>query len=148
MENKLLNISEADLQTMYASTFTKKDAKEAGKNLVQKIFESGEYDELKIYSNIVRLKEVVNSIDSEFREKLNLSNEESCYGVTFTPKAGAKKLQYEDDPDYLELKQKLKEREQLIKTATNSKDVIFDSNGVEVPKVSVKYDKSSITIKF
>lgn len=148
MENNLLKLSEEDLQTMYASTFTKKDAKEAGKNLVQKIFESGEYDELKIYSNIVRLKEVVNSIDSEFREKISLSNEESCYGVTFTPKAGAKKLQYEEDPYYLELKEQLKKREELLKTATNSNNVIFDSNGVEVPKVSVKYDKSSITVKF
>lgn len=69
-------------------------------------------------------------------------------GVKFTLRNGSKLLQYEEDEVVKELEGKLKERKDLVKLATNSKDMIFDSEGVEVPKVSVKYGKDSLSVKF
>jgi hypothetical protein len=57
-------------------------------------------------------------------------------------------LQFNEDAVCAELSEKLKQRQELVKLATNSKDMIFDSEGVEVPKVSIKFDKSSLTVKY
>jgi hypothetical protein len=48
----------------------------------------------------------------------------------------------------LNLEAKLKERAELIKVATKSKDTIYDSEGVEVTKVSSTQRKSSLAISF
>jgi hypothetical protein len=45
-----------------------------------------------------------------------------------------------------QLKHKLQQREDLLKIALKSDDPIYDSEGVEVPKVSVKYASDSLTI--
>ena len=137
-----------DLSVMYTESFTKKKATEAGTKLVESIIEAGEVDEYKVWANIIRLKEVSTSADKAFRDKLNPNGEQSSLGVTFTPKNGAKKLNYTEDPIFAELAEKLKSREELLKVAHNSKDLIFDSEGCEVPKVTSYFDKSSITVKF
>lgn len=137
-----------DLSVMYTESFTKKNAVESGVKLVESILESGEVDEFKVWANIVRLKEVATSADKAFREKLNVNYEQYSMGVTFTPKNGAKKLNYSECLIYSELAEKLKSREELLKVAHNSKDVIFDSEGCEVPKVTSHFDKSSITVKY
>jgi hypothetical protein len=46
------------------------------------------------------------------------------------------------------LNEKLKQRQDLIKVATASKEAIFDENGIEVTKVSLKPTKSSLSVKF
>lgn len=148
MSNQIQNITASDLAVMYSSEFTKKQAIETGQKLVADLFEAGEVDELKVFSNIVRLKEVVNAADKAFRERINIPSATTSNGVEFTPKNGAKKLQYIEDPIYVSLVEAVKSREELLKVAHNSKDVIFDSDGCEVPKVSAKFDSSSITVKF
>lgn len=69
-------------------------------------------------------------------------------GIEFTKKEGNKRLQFNEDYVCNQLAEQLKQRQDLVKLATNSKDIIFDSEGVEVPKVSIKYDKSSLIIKY
>lgn len=133
---------------MYAATFSKKDAERTGQNLAIDVFEKGEVDPLHVLSNLARLKCVVDSAEKVFRERLNLNFADSWNGVTFTPKNGAEKLQYSEDHEVAELERKLKERKELVKLATKSKDVIYDSEGNEVTKVSTVHDKSSITISF
>lgn len=149
MENKnLITLSSEDLSLMYQSDFSKKDAERVGQELVNNLLEAGEIDEFKVWSNIVRLKEVVNSADKAFRSLIDVKSKQSSNGVNFEPKKGAKKLNYEEDDVWVELSEKLKARTDLLKLAESSKDVIFDSDGVEVPKVGHTYDKSSITVKF
>ena len=133
---------------MYSSDFTKKQAIETGQKLVNDLFEAGEVDELKVFSNIVRLKEVVNAADKAFRDRIILNETNTSNGVEFTPKNGSKRLQYPEDFIYRQLLEELKEREKLLDFAYNSKDVIFDNEGIEVPKVSAKFDSPSITVKF
>lgn len=146
--NQLLTLDAEAISTMYHQEFSKKKAVSTGQELVKQVFEAGEVEPLKVFSNIVRLKEVVNAADKAFRERLQLNAADSSNGVTFTPKNGSKKLNYNEDPIYAELVAKVKAREELLKVAANSKDVIFDSEGIEIPKVSVTYDKSSITVTF
>ena len=55
------------------------------------------------------------------------------------------RLQYEDDPIYRELKQKLKDREELLKVAhKQAGTIIFDENGIEVPVVSILAGKENV----
>ena len=143
-----MDLRAEDMVTMYDHSFTKKKAIETGETLVVNLFERGEVEPLKVFSNIVRLKQVIDSAEKAFREKINLPTADSFNGVTFTPKNGAEKLNYSEDPVYAELEQKLKERAELVKLATKSKDVIFDSEGCEVAKVSSTFQKGSITVTF
>ena len=133
---------------IYSPDFSKKQAEQTGIEMIERLFEEGNEDPIQVFSNLARLKTVVDSADKKLRERLTLSGESSWNGVKFTPKNGAKKLNYDEDPVYVELSRKVKDREALLKTAHDSKDVIFDSEGCEVPKVTASFNKSSITITF
>jgi hypothetical protein len=69
-------------------------------------------------------------------------------GVEFTRKEGSERVNYTEDEVYNELTEKLKARQSLLKIVAKSGEQVFDSEGLEVPKVSVKYDKSSLVVKF
>jgi hypothetical protein len=69
-------------------------------------------------------------------------------GVEFTSKEGSKLLNYSEDFLIQELSEKLKQRQELIKVATASKEAIYDADGIEVTKVSLKPTKSSLMVKF
>lgn len=147
-KNMLMEIRAEDFALMYSHDFTKSKAIEAGNALVEKIFEDGELDEFKVYSNIVRLKAIIDTADKAFRDRLTIDKSIDANGVNFTYKNGSEKLNYSEDLEVAELEEKLKNRKELVKLATKSKDAIYDANGVEVTKVSSSFDKSSITVKF
>ena len=144
MSNELVELS----GVMYAPDFTKKQAEQTGINLINKLFEEGNQTPVQFYSNIARLKAVIDSADRAFRDRLNLTQPDSYNGVLFTPKNGAESLNYDEDDIYVLLENKLKQRQELLKMASKSDDIIFDSDGCEVPKVSKKFNKSSIVITF
>ena len=144
MSNELVELS----GVMYAPDFTKKQAEQTGINLINKLFEEGNQTPVQFYSNIARLKAVIDSADRAFRDRLNLTQPDSYNGVLFTPKNGAESLNYDEDDIYVLLENKLKQRQELLKMASKSDDIIFDSAGCEVPKVSKKFNKSSIVITF
>ena len=144
MSNELVELS----GVMYAPDFTKKQAEQTGINLINKLFEEGNQTPIQFYSNIARLKAVIDSADRAFRDRLNLTQPDSYNGVLFTPKNGAESLNYDEDDMYVLLENKLKQRQELLKMASKSDDIIFDSEGCEVPKVSKKFNKSSIVITF
>ena len=140
MSNELVELS----GVMYAPDFTKKQAEQTGINLINKLFEEGNQTPVQFYSNIARLKAVIDSADRAFRDRLNLTQPDSYNGVLFTPKNGAESLNYDEDDIYVLLENKLKQRQELLKMASKSDEIIFDSEGCEVPKVSKKFNKSSI----
>ena len=144
MSNELIELS----GVMYAPDFTKKQAEQTGINLINKLFEEGNQTPVQFYSNIARLKAVIDSADRAFRDRLNLTQPDSYNGVLFTPKNGAESLNYDEDDIYVLLENKLKQRQELLKMASKSDEIIFDSEGCEVPKVSKKFNKSSIVITF
>jgi hypothetical protein len=65
----------------YAHDFSKKQAEQTGLDLVNNIFETGDYTPIQVYSNIVRLKAVVDSADKAFRERLKLVSANSYNDV-------------------------------------------------------------------
>jgi hypothetical protein len=143
-----LELRAEEFAVMYDHSFTKKDAVLTGKRMVDEILEAGEIEPLQIWANICRLKEVVNSADAEFRNRIELFDKTNIHGVEFSHVNGGDTLNYKDDPIYLDIFNELKEREELLKLAYKSKNEIYDSEGIEVAKVSSSPRKSSITIKF
>lgn len=136
------------MASLYDSNFTKKEATATGKQLVENILEAGEVDKLEFGANLLRLAEVINSAVATFRDKVEFHEKTVCMGVEFNPVNGGETLNYEEDEVYFTLKSDLKSREELLKLAYKSKDSFFDAYGNEVPKVSSKPRKSSVTIKF
>ena len=137
-----------EMETIYMPDFTKKQAEQTGIDLINRLFENGNQTPVQFYSNIARLKAVIDSADKAFRDRLELLKPDSYNGVTFTPKNGSESLYYSEDQVYSKLESRIKERSELLKVASKSDDPIFDSEGCEVPKVSKKYNKSSIVITF
>ena len=137
-----------EMERMYAPDFTKKQAEQTGIDLIDKMFKDGNQTPVQFYSNIARLKAVIDSADKAFRDRLELLKPDSYNGVTFTPNNGSERLNYADDLVYANLEQRLKQRAELLKYAVKSDEPIYDSEGCEVPKVSKKYNKSSIVITF
>lgn len=136
------------MATLYDSTFSKKEATETGKNLTKSILESGEVNKMHYGANLARLNEVISSALSEFRDHIVDIEKTKELGVEFTPTNGGETLNYKDDPIWCDIKKELTEREELLKLAYKSKKEIYDSEGIEVTKVSSTPRKSSVTIKF
>ena len=135
-------------EMQYAPDFTKKQAEQTGIDLINRMFEAGDKTPVQFYSNIARLKAVIDAADRAFRDRVNLHAVDSYNGVTFTPKNGAESLNYAEDDICVLLENKLKQRQELLKVASKTDEIIFDAQGCEVPKVSKKYNKPIIVITF
>jgi len=136
-----------EVAQMYPSDFSKKEASKVGKEFIVKACDDGNVSKHELMSNIVRLKAVIDAMETELRTKLP-EEKQTCLGVEFVPNNGRKMIQYSDDHIWSELSEKLKQREELLKVAEKSTDTIYDSEGIEVTKCGSKYSKSSITISF
>jgi len=145
---QFLQLRAEEVAVMYDHTFTKKEAILTGKRMVDNLLEEGDIDPKKVWANICRLKEVINAADTRFRESLYIFEKENINGVEFTPVQGGETLNYKEDPIYNDIFNELKEREELLKLAYKSKNDIYDSEGIEVTKVSSSPRKPSITVKF
>ena len=126
---------------------TKKEVQTSSKAFAKKLIDSGDYNPIELFSQALRLKEALTVIESEIKNSLPDENFEA-FGLKATYKQGGEMPQYKDDPIYEELYNKLKQRETLLKTVLKSDEAIYDSEGIEVPKVSVKHRKSSLTINY
>lgn len=144
--SELFLLQSEQLVTMYDATFTKKDAILTGKRMVDDLLESGEVDPITVWGNIARLKEVVNSADATFREKVDILDKIKKNGVEFNYVNGGNTLNYSEDEVYNALKADLEARVELLKLAQHQE--IIDSYGNLVPKVSMTPRKSSVTLKF
>ena len=126
---------------------TKKELLTSGKDFAKKLLEAGEIDKHELYSQVLRLKTSLEAIESEVKSSLENENFEA-FGIKGTFKNGYDKPNFEDDDLYSKLKREIKEREELLKLALKSEKPIYDSDGIEVPKVSTTPTKSSLTINF
>lgn len=126
---------------------TKKEIQLSAKKFAKKLIDAGEKDKHEIYTEALRLNEVLSVIVEELKDSIPQENFEA-FGVKGTYRNGGEILNYKEDEAYTQLEQKLKERAELIKVATKSTDTIYDSEGVEVSKVSSTQRKSSLSITF
>lgn len=126
---------------------TKKEIQFSAKEFASELIESGNHNPQELLAQALRLKEALTVIESEIRNSLPQEDFEA-FGLTGKYVQGGNIPQYEEDEVYATLKKDLKDREELLKTALKQKDPFFDAYGNEVPKVSTKPRKSSLTIKF
>jgi hypothetical protein len=123
-----------------------------GINAIVEAVEAGVVNPLDAFASFNKLeklfKEAKVKIDELARDEAEKYTAKTfTFGnVEFTRKDGAKKLNYSEDLLYSNLQAKLKAREELLKVA--QKSTIYDDEGVEVPKVSISYNKDSLMVKF
>ena len=123
-----------------------------GINAIVEAVEAGVVNPLDAFASFNKLeklfKEAKVKIDELARDEAEKYTAKTfTFGnVEFTRKDGAKKLNYAEDLLYSNLQTQLKAREELLKVA--QKSTIYDDEGVEVPKVSISYNKDSLMVKF
>ena len=126
---------------------TKKEIQLSAKSFVSNLLDAGQTDKMELYAQAVRINEALQIVTDELKNSIPQENFEA-FGIKGTYRSGGETLNYKEDLVYSELETKLKERAELIKVATKSKDTIYDSEGVEVTKVSSTPRKSSLAISF
>ena len=136
-------------QTVETNNFlpSKKEIQLSAKSFVSNLLEAGQTDKMELYAQAMRINEALQIVTDELKNSIPQENFEA-FGIKGTYRAGGESLNYKEDVVYAELEQKLKERAELIKVATKSKDTIYDSEGIEVTKVSSTPRKSSLAISF
>ena len=134
----------------YDGNFSKKDCQNKGTELAKSIVDRGEVQPYQALSNVVRLNELLKNLETELRKHVEIEGKELQWnGVTFTERNTGDRLEYANDEVYSNLQKKLKQREDILKTAYKSDEAIYDSEGVEVPKVGIKtHGKITLNVKF
>lgn len=126
---------------------TKKEIAKSSETFISNLIESGEINPIEAISQVVRMEEAIKTIKEGLKNSIPDENFES-FGIKGTYKNGYDKPNFEDDSIYKELKENLKSREELLKTALKTKESFYDSEGIEVPKVSTNPTKGSMAITF
>lgn len=135
---------------MYVPSIPKKEIVAKAKDDVKAMVDSGKVDIAEAVVDATRLSEYLKVFVSELRNHVDDKYDKyECKGVKLSFKGTGDRLDYEKDEVYSELKERLKAREELLKLAYKSKDMLFDSEGVDVPKVGVKSaSKQTLNINF
>ena len=126
---------------------TKREIQTSSKQFAKKLIDEGNHNPQELLAQALRLKEALTVIESEIRNSLPQEDFEA-FGLKGKYVQGGNIPQYDEDEVYATLKKDLKSREEMLKMALSQKDAFFDAYGNEVPKVSVKPRKSSLTIKY
>jgi hypothetical protein len=136
-------------QEVTAANFlpSKKEIQQSSKKFIDDLIESGEQGKLEMFAQAVRINEALSIVTDTLKKSLPAENFEA-YGIKGQYRNGGETLNYSEDWLYAELQEKLKERAELIKVATKTKDPVYDSNGVEVTKVSTTSRKDSLVVSY
>jgi hypothetical protein len=126
---------------------TKKEIELNAKKFASGLIEAGEIDKYEAFTQVVRLSNALEIIKDEIKSHLP-KEKHIAFGIEMTPMSGRTMIQFQDDEMWSQLKHKLSQREELLKIALKSDEPIYDSEGVEVPKVSVKFASDSLAVKY
>ena len=126
---------------------SKKEIQLTSKKFVSDLLDAGEVNKVEVYAQALRLKEALSIIEAELKESLGQENFEA-FGIKATYRNGGESLNYSEDPIYADLQKQLKAREELLKTALKIDYPFYDSEGIEIPKVSTTNRKSSLSITY
>ena len=147
MSKKLFELMQ--MQEIATSNFlpSKKEIEVSSKQFAKNLIESGEVDKLEMFAQAERITQAITSVRDEIKATLP-REKQTAYGIEINPTNGRQMIQYNEDLVWSELKEKLQQREELLKVALKTNEPFYDSEGCEVPKVSVKYSADSLTIKY
>ena len=92
---------------------TKKEIVISSNEFIKKIIDSGEIEITELYSQTIRAKEAINTIESQLKKHLGQENFEA-YGIKGTYRNGGDTINYKDDDIIQKLENKLAERKELL----------------------------------
>ncbi len=130
---------------------SKKNTIKRGSENAKAIIEAEEQDLFKIFGQSQRMEEFLKSFNKEMRAGLLDELKEGkfeAFGMEFSSKNGASRLNYKEDSKWTELKKALSDREELLKVAEKSSEAFYDGEGVEVPKVTRSHSANSLNVKY
>jgi len=144
-----------DLITLTSGQLKKASLDQWANDMVM-LIQDGELNPLEAHAKakaiMSALKAVIDATESLARDEAAKYSAKTfeAFGAQVTLKDGAITPDYEQDAEWVRLKEQVKAREELLKLAFKAKDVeITDTTtGEVVPKVQPKYAKSSISIQF
>jgi hypothetical protein len=135
-------------------SLNKKELSMHGADDAKTIIESGDYTAIDM---IVKARKVieyltgfVKELDSTARtEIINFDDSKTeVLGSKVSLSSTGDRLDFEDDPRYLELKMALDHRKELLTIAHKSKMEVFDEQGAQVPSVPIKtHSRETLNIK-
>jgi hypothetical protein len=136
-------------QEVQSSNFvpTKKEIILNATNFAKNLIDSGEVDKVELFAQAIRMSEALTVITEQLKQSLPQENFEA-FGLKGTYRSGGSTPNYSEDELWSKLKEKLTDREMLLKVAMKSNSVIYDEDGVEIKKVSSTNRKSSLSISY
>ena len=130
LRQDVLALGKVELQTM-GEAEAQRLIDEGWANPVQLLVDSKKYLELLTAFNKAMKGAAIEELEKN-AGKAELSGSKIVLGNT------GDRLSYADDPIYADLKAKLDARVEVLKVARKQADAMYDSEGIEIPKVSVK----------
>lgn len=123
----------------------KKEVQFSANTFITKVIDGGEVDKYELLAQAKRMQEALDVITAKILEVMPQENFEA-FGLKGTFRNGGDTINYKDDFKWSEIKEKLNEREMLLKVALKSNSTIYDDDGIEVTKVSTSPRKSTLAI--
>lgn len=125
----------------------KKEIQFSAKEFISNILIDGNSDKYELFAQAKRMSEALEVVTSELLKSLPQENFEA-FGLKGIFRNGGDAVNFKEDPVWSDLQKKLKDREELLKTALKTKTEFYDSEGILVPIVSTTPRKSSLKISF
>jgi hypothetical protein len=134
---------------LYVPIISKDDIKEKAERDALTIMNEGDFYADEVLVDAVRISDYLTTFIRTLRDNINEEKtRDALKGVKISFKNAPSRLNYSEDTTWQEIKEKLSEREELLKLAEKSKDAIYDADGAEVPRVSRSGGGRSINLKY
>jgi hypothetical protein len=125
----------------------KREIQFSATKFITDVIDGGEVDKYELLAQAKRMQEALDVITAKILEVVPQENFEA-FGLKGTFRNGGETINYKDDFKWSEIKEKLNEREMLLKVALKSNSSIYDDDGVEVTRVSTSPRKDTLAISW
>lgn len=125
----------------------KKEIQFSANTFITKVIDGGEVDKYELLAQAKRMQEALDVITAKILDVVPQENFEA-FGLKGTFRNGGETINYKDDFKWSEIKEKLSEREMLLKVALKSNSTIYDDDGIEVTRVSTSPRKDTLAISW
>ena len=125
----------------------KKEIQFSATTFITNLIDGGEVDKYELLAQAKRMQEALDVITAKILDVVPQENFEA-FGLKGTFRNGGETINYKDDFKWSEIKDKLSEREMLLKVALKSNSTIYDDDGIEVTRVSTSPRKDTLAISW
>jgi hypothetical protein len=125
----------------------KKEIQFSATTFITNLIDGGEVDKYELLAQAKRMQEALDVITAKILDVVPQENFEA-FGLKGTFRNGGETINYKDDFKWSEIKEKLSEREMLLKVALKSNSTIYDDDGIEVTRVSTSPRKDTLAISW